>query len=69
LGQLGRIKLFINDEKEQKDLGTIAEIYANLEIALQVAKNLKKQPNIVPENLNQIALEEIKNVLKPGLQI
>lgn len=69
LGQLGRTKLFIREEKEDKDLGQLIDIYSRLELALNAAKALKEKQIGPADDLNTMALEEIKLLLKNDIVI
>lgn len=68
LSKIGRSQFFVADEKKKGDLGHISEMFIKLDTAIKATINLKKQ-TISPENLNESALTEIKNTLRPGLQI
>lgn len=64
----GRSQFFLKSEKEKADLGFLAELFVKLNVAIQAAISLK-QVNTTNQNINVLALEEIKKVLKPGIQL
>lgn len=69
LERIGRSQFFIKSEKEKASLNHLTDIFIKLDVAAQVAVELKTQTNINEENLRESALNQIKQVLKLGIQI
>lgn len=65
---IGRSKFFISSEKEKANLGHLADITIKLDTAKKAAVELKKiNPSV--QDLKNIAVEEIKKLLRPTMQI
>lgn len=68
LGKLNRTPLYLAEERKKKDWGNLASIFNRLTFSIKIAQDLKKL-QLKPEDLNTVALEEIKKAIKPNLQI
>lgn len=64
----GRSQMFVKNTYEDFNFGEIADIFIKFDVAIKAAMELKKK-QIDPESLQVKALEEIKNILRPGLSI
>ena len=67
LKRIGRSQFFLTSEREKANLTHLSDLFVKLDVAIKAAENLKKV-NTANQDINALAIIEIKKILKPGIQ-